>query len=90
MKGWKDEEIKEFWEQKFGFRAMDPEERKDLLKYKILRFPGCTLLRKCLDGGLQGEADAAEAAGADAAEEAAGPPEIDLREDTDTFEDFDG
>ena len=83
-------EIKEFWEQKFGFRAMDPEERKDLLKYKILRFPGCTLLRKCLDGGLQGEADAAEAAGADAAEEAAGPPEIDLREDTDTFEDFDG
>jgi len=40
-------EIKEFWQHK-GYQPLEAEEPKDLLKYKILRFPGCQLLRKAL------------------------------------------
>ena len=40
-------EIKEFWERK-GFSSCTPQMRKSLLQYRILCFPGCTLMVKKL------------------------------------------
>jgi N-acetylglutamate synthase-like GNAT family acetyltransferase len=43
-------EIKELWEQKFGFGECASEERKQLLSYRVLCFPGCTMMQKPLGG----------------------------------------
>ena len=39
-------EIKELWEQKFDFKQCTPDQRKHLLQYRILGFPGTSVMSK--------------------------------------------